>query len=62
MRMTILVACLWLATSSLQSKIVFESGREGNLDIYTMNSDGTGQTRLTHHEASDLEAAWSPDG
>ena len=57
-----LSCCLYLGTMSAYGKIVFESGRDGNLDIYSMNSDGTGQTRLTHHEASDLEAAWSPDG
>ena len=27
-----------------------------------MNSDGTGQTRLTHNEAHDFAAAWSPNG
>ena len=27
-----------------------------------MNSDGTNQTRLTHNEADDFEAAWSPNG
>ena len=62
MRMTILVACLWLATSPLWGKIVFESGRDGNLEIYSMNSDGMGQTRLTHNEAHDFAAAWSPNG
>ena len=62
MRMTILVACLWLATSTLHAKIVFQSGRNGNLDIYTMSSDGTGQTRLTHNQAADFAAAWSPNG
>ena len=62
MRIVMLVASLWLGTMSAYGKIVFESGRDGNLDIYSMNSDGTGQTRLTHHEARDFQAAWSPNG
>ena len=57
-----LTCCLWLGTMSAHSKIVFQSGRNGNLDIYSMNSDGTGQTRLTHNEAHDFAAAWSPNG
>ncbi len=57
-----LTYCLWLIAMSAYGKIVFESGRNGNLDIYSMNSDGTGQTRLTHNEADDFEAAWSPNG
>ena len=57
-----LTCCLWLGTMSAHSKIVFQSGRNGKLDIYVMNSDGTGQTRLTHNEAHDFAAAWSPNG
>ena len=41
---------------------MFQSGRNGTSDIYVMNSDGTGQTRLTHSEAHDFNAAWSPNG
>ncbi len=62
MRIVMLVASLWLGTMSAHGKIVFQSGRNGNLDIYSMNSDGTEQTRLTHHEARDFQAAWSPNG
>lgn len=60
--MIYLTCCLWLGTISAYGKIVFESGRNGNLDIYSMNSDGTDQTQLTHNEARDFEAAWSPNG
>lgn len=46
-------------------KIAFESDRDGDLDIYIMNADGTGQNRLTDSEPSaeaDLEPSWSSDG
>ena len=62
MRMTILVACLWLATSPLWGKIVFYSTRDGPTEIYTMDSDGTNQTRLTFNKARDGVPAWSPNG
>ena len=44
------------------SKIVFQSNRDGQPEIYVMNSDGTGQARLTNNPASDTAPAWSPDG
>jgi len=44
------------------SKIVFQSNRDGQREIYVMNSDGTGQTRLTNNPAWDTAPAWSPDG
>ena len=62
MRMTILVACLWLATNPLWGKIVFHSFRDGNAEIYTMDSDGGNQTRLTFNGTSDAFPAWSPNG
>ena len=42
-------------------KIVFTSGRTG-FDIYTMNADGSAQTRVTAHSAIDQFPVWSPDG
>jgi Tol biopolymer transport system component/subtilisin family serine protease len=44
------------------SKIVFQSLRDGQFEIYLMNTDGTAQTRLTNNPASDTAPAWSPDG
>lgn len=44
------------------TKIVFSSSRDGNEEIYVMNADGTGQTRLTSDPAGDSTPAWSPDG
>jgi Tol biopolymer transport system component len=43
-------------------RIAFTSDRDGNREIYVMNADGTGQTRLTNDPASDSDPAWSPDG
>lgn len=40
-------------------KIVFTSDRDGNLEIYMMNRDGTGLVRLTENEAADDFAAIS---
>jgi hypothetical protein len=34
----------------------------GNADIWTVSSNGTGATRLTTHAAEDVDPAWSPDG
>jgi TolB protein len=43
-------------------KIAFASQRDGNLEIYVMNADGSGQTRLTNNPANESKPAWSPDG
>jgi TolB protein len=42
--------------------IAFSSRHEGNPEIYVMNLDGTGLTRLTYNENRDGYPAWSPDG
>jgi Tol biopolymer transport system component len=34
----------------------------GHTDVYTINSNGTGSTRLTTNAAADENPAWSPDG
>lgn len=43
-------------------KIVFTSLREGDLDIYTMNADGSGVKRLTRELGYDGGPFYSPDG
>src|SRR5256885_2144983 len=43
-------------------KIAFVSDRDGNNEIYTMNADGTGATRLTSNPALDANPTWSHDG
>jgi TolB protein len=44
-------------------KIAFQSNRSGsNVDIFVMNSDGTGVTMLTNSTGIDVAPAFSPDG
>ena len=62
MRLSILVISFLLVTSTLQSKIVFRSSRDGNSEIYAMSSFGNGQTRLTDYDESDSFPVWSPNG
>ena len=43
--------------------IAFQSDRDGDHDIYTVKTDGTGLTNLTSGNATvDQDPAWSPDG
>lgn len=44
-----------------RNTIVFQSLRDGNDDIYSVNPDGTGLRRLTDHIAMDAAPAISPD-
>ena len=44
------------------TKIAFSSNRDGNYEIYTMNPDGTGQSRLTYDPGNDTRPAWHPNG
>ena len=40
----------------------FASDHDGNVEIYVLNADGSGQTRLTDNPAYDDTPSWSPDG
>ncbi len=42
--------------------ITFASDRDGNWEIYVMNSDGSNVRRLTNNPATDDAPTWSPDG
>ncbi|MDI6780701.1 MAG: carboxypeptidase regulatory-like domain-containing protein [bacterium] len=44
------------------TKIAFASDRDGNFDIYLMNSDGTNQTMVTNDSNKNTKPAFSPDG
>jgi len=43
-------------------RIAFRSDRDGFYDIYVMNADGSGVTRLTSDPAGEFAPSWSPDG
>src|SRR5215210_4767691 len=44
-------------------KIAFSSQRDGIEEVYVMNADGTGQTRLTNNpDIMDYWPRWSPNG
>jgi TolB protein len=47
-------------STSAADRIAFMSVRDANLEIYVMNADGSGQTRLTDHPDEDAGPAWSP--
>lgn len=46
----------------LQNKIVFQSDRDGDFDIYLMNADGSNQINLTNNSAADNYPVVSLDG
>jgi Tol biopolymer transport system component len=43
-------------------RIVFMTDRDGDMEIYSADSDGTDETRLTFNAEYDGDPAWSPDG
>lgn len=51
-----------VALARIIGKIAFVSDRDGNAEIYSMDTDGGGQIRLTEHAGEDHSPAWSPDG
>ncbi len=63
-----LVLVLWgcgggaRATAEPASGILFTSERDGNLEIYLVQPDGSGLARLTDEPGVDTDPAWSPDG
>ena len=50
------------AAPASTGRIVFETNRDGNLEIYRMNADGSAPTRLTDNPATDNLPSISPDG
>jgi len=50
------------STLAANTKIIFDTNRDGNFNVYTMSPDGTGLTQLTNNSATDDSPNWSPDG
>jgi TolB protein len=50
---------LWSPRGDL---IMFSRQAEGDYEIYTIKTDGTGLKRLTHAHGNDAHMTWSPDG
>lgn len=53
-------SCCLISWSPDGKRIAFTSEREGNPEIYVVNSDGTGLENLTKHPSADLSPAWRP--
>jgi Tol biopolymer transport system component len=46
----------------LEGRVVFQSNRDGNFEIYRMDATGNNVIRLTDNPADDEFPVWSPDG
>ena len=54
--------CQVSAQVPTRPKIIFNSNRDGNAEIYMMDTDGRQEVRLTQHPDADFQPAWSPTG
>lgn len=52
----------WPRWSPNGKEIAFHSSADGNFEIYTINRDGTGLTRVTDYSGLDQFPEWSPSG
>ena len=50
------------ATTACEPAISFMDERNGQVDIFAVNSDGSGLRQLTNDPARELAMSWSPDG
>jgi len=51
-----------LTTDNMVGLIAYTSDRDGDFEIWMMNTDGRNQRKLTNNDAVDWSPAWSPDG
>jgi Tol biopolymer transport system component len=51
-----------VAFPAIGGRVVFHSDRDGEIDVYAMNADGSDVQRLTDAPGRDFEPDWSPDG
>jgi len=62
-----MASCLMFLASRTEAtpingKIAFETNRDGNSEIYVMNSDGTAQVNISNNPANDDSPNWAPNG
>ena len=57
-----LVADVWVKWSPDGSRILFQSDRDGDYEIYLMDENGTNIVQLTDNNVDDKYPFWSPDG
>jgi Tol biopolymer transport system component len=57
-----LLLVAFLAAPLAAADLAFEAVVDGNSDIYLINADGSGQTRLTDVPAHDGSPSWDPQG
>ncbi len=51
-----------MSRDAANGRIAFTSDHDGDVDIYVMNSDGSGVEQLTDNDSVDTSPSWSPDG
>ena len=44
------------------TKLLFNSSRDGDMDVYVMNVDGSNPINLTNDPVDEEKPSWSPDG
>ncbi len=54
--------CPLLAKAPETAKIIISTYRDGNMEVYLMNPDGSQPTNLTNHRAADVSGVFSPTG
>jgi TolB protein len=51
-----------VSVNSTGGQLAFHTNRDGNMEIYVTNMDGSSPQNLTQNQANDITASWSPDG
>ena len=58
----LLLSSLFVMNTWSAGIVSFTSDRAGNLDVYTIDTNGENLINLTNHVADDYSPTWSPDG
>ena len=58
----LLVLTVLMVGVDAQAQIAFVSNRDGNDEIYVMDTDGGNLQNLTNNPADDFHTSWSPGG